>query len=299
MARSKARPRQQPRKSSKGMKARQTARTKRNRVIATTSIAAVVVAFVAAIAFGGRRPTPSASGVSDAITVAGRVTGVLASTLDQVGIGQGVTPLQMFPLSTPPLTQNGKPDVFYYGAEYCPYCAGQRWPLTVALSRFGTFSGLGITTSSSTDTAPDTPTITYHGSTYTSNYLAFSPVETQTRTGETLDVATAAQQDLVNTYDTAPYTTQAGAIPFLMIGNRYLQIGSSIDPATLAGMTQLQVAATLSDPTAATTQEIGGAANMFTAALCQLTNGQPVDVCTAPGVTAGGSLLPAAPFGGP
>ena len=299
MTRRKAQPRQQSKKSSKGVKARQTARTKRNRVIATTSIAAVVVAFVAAIAFGGRKPTPGASGVSDATTVAGRVTGVLASTLDQVGVGQGVTPVEMLPPSTPPLTQNGKPDVFYYGAEYCPYCAGQRWPLTVALSRFGTFSGLGITTSSSNDTAPDTPTVSYHGSTYTSNYLVFSPVELQTRTGETLDTPTPAQQDLVNTYDTAPYTTDPGAIPLLMIGNRYIQIGSSIDPASLAGMTQLQVATALSDPTAATTQEIGGAANMFTAALCQLTNGQPVDVCTAPGVKAGGSLLPAAPVGGP
>ena len=44
----------------------------------------------------------------------------------------------------PPLTSDGKPLVVYIGAEYCPFCAAERWPMVVALSRFGTFSGLQI-----------------------------------------------------------------------------------------------------------------------------------------------------------
>ena len=35
------------------------------------------------------------------------------------------------------------PEVLYLGAEYCPYCAAQRWTTIIALSRFGTWSGLG------------------------------------------------------------------------------------------------------------------------------------------------------------
>lgn len=295
MTRRKAQPQQRSKKPLKGGKARQAAQAKRNRQIAIISIAAVVVAVVvvAIIASGGKdKPSPSASSSSDAAKVADLVTGVPASILDQVGVGQNVTPPDMLPASAPPLSENGKPDVFYYGAEYCPYCAAQRWPLVVALSRFGTFSGLGITTSSSTDTAPDTPTLTFHGSTYTSTYLSFSPVETQTRTGGALDTPTAAQQALVNSYDAPPYASGAGGIPFLMIGDQFVQVGASIDPTTLAGMTQLEVATTLSDPAATTTQEIAGSANMFTAALCRLTNGKPTDVCTAPGVKAAESLLP-------
>ena len=56
--------------------------------------------------------------------------------------------------STPPtkvtgsaLTFDGKPGIFYYGAEYCPYCAAERWPVVVALSRFGTWSNLQQTIS--------------------------------------------------------------------------------------------------------------------------------------------------------
>ncbi len=38
------------------------------------------------------------------------------------------------------------------GAEYCPFCAAQRWAMVNAFSRFGTFTGLTTTHSSSTDT---------------------------------------------------------------------------------------------------------------------------------------------------
>ena len=36
-----------------------------------------------------------------------------------------------------------RPVVFFYGAEFAPYAAAERWPVVVALSRFGTFSALG------------------------------------------------------------------------------------------------------------------------------------------------------------
>ena len=57
------------------------------------------------------------------------------------------------------LTQNGKPEVLYIGSEYCPFCAAQRWAMVNAFSRFGTFTGLTTTHSSSTDTDPNTPTL--------------------------------------------------------------------------------------------------------------------------------------------
>ncbi len=36
--------------------------------------------------------------------------------------------------------RRGKPEVLFVGAEFCPFCAAERWPLIVALSRFGHFS---------------------------------------------------------------------------------------------------------------------------------------------------------------
>jgi hypothetical protein len=60
--------------------------------------------------------------------------------------------------------------VLYAGAEYCPFCAAERWALATALSRFGTFTNLGTTASAGgQEYAPNTATLSFHGATYTSN----------------------------------------------------------------------------------------------------------------------------------
>ena len=51
--------------------------------------------------------------------------------------GSGVSPLTAT-TGQPALTSGGKPEILYVGAEYCPYCAAERWAMVVALSRFGT-----------------------------------------------------------------------------------------------------------------------------------------------------------------
>ena len=102
------------------------------------------------------------------------------------------------------------------GAEYCPYCGAARWAMIVALSRFGTFSGLSTVHLSSTDVDPNTPTWSFFQVTYTSKYLTFTPVEMTTNVPDstspsgyvTLQTPSAAQQALMNKYDVAPYTTR-------------------------------------------------------------------------------------------
>src|SRR5207245_8284001 len=76
---------------------------------------------------------------------------------------------------------DGQPEVLYGGAEWCPCCAAERWAMVVALSHFGSFSGLHFTTSASNDVFPDTHTLSFNGSTYTSAYLRFVPVELEDR----------------------------------------------------------------------------------------------------------------------
>lgn len=100
--------------------------------------------------------------------------------LDEVGAGD----VQALPakVDAPALTADGKSKVLYVGAEFCPFCAAQRWPVVVALSRFGTWTGLGQTTSASDDVFPETATLSFHGAIYTSDYLSFTGVETSGRT---------------------------------------------------------------------------------------------------------------------
>jgi hypothetical protein len=167
----------------------------------------------------------------------------------------------------------------------------------VALSRFGTWTGLGQTTSASDDVYPDTATLSFHGATYTSDLLSFTGVETSGRTKVNgqyapLDELSAADQKTFETYDQPQYTGGgAGGIPFLDLGGSYLSAGASLDPQLLAGKSHREIAAALSDPASPIGQAVDGSANVITAAICRQTGQQPSDVCSAPGVTAAAKAL--------
>src|SRR5207302_7512423 len=90
-------------------------------------------------------------------------------------------PLARVTSAQPLRDPTGKPQILYIGAEYCPFCAAERWSLIVALSRFGTFQHLQLTTSSASDLYPNTSTFTFYRSAYTSPYLDFQSVEEATR----------------------------------------------------------------------------------------------------------------------
>ena len=210
-------------------------------------------------------------------TVVDGVTKVPAAVLDQVGKGKGLesTPKKLTGKTL--RTADGKPLVLYMGGEFCPYCAAQRWSLITALARFGTFHHLGQTASSPVDTDPSTPTLSFHGATYTSDYLTFQGVElySNTQSGNgyaTLETPTSAQSQLLQTY------TQGG-IPFIDFADQAVVTSVTVDPALLAGKTHQQVADALSDPSTAIGQAEDGSANAFTAILCGLTGDQPAAVC--------------------
>jgi tRNA A-37 threonylcarbamoyl transferase component Bud32 len=187
-----------------------------------------------------------------------------------------------------PLTSGGKPEVLFMGGEYCPFCAAESWALVNALSRFGTFTGLRVIYSASTDAYPDTPAFTFYGSKYASRYITFTPVElfANYRQGNsadtsvpfvTLQVPTAAQSALSSAYD------PQGAIPFTDLGNKYVDVGNlaPLTPQLLAGKTWAQVAAAMNEPSSALGQAEIGNANYLSAAVCELTGNEPATACTA------------------
>ena len=269
------------------------AEQRRRLLIASGSIIvviAVVVAFIV-IKANNKPATNSSNGPTGSAlaSVVSKVTNVPASTLDKVGTGSFTGKIQPVSGGTP-LTSGGKPEMLYMGAEYCPYCAAERWSMIVALSRFGTFSGLSTVHSSTTDSPANISTFTFHGSSYTSKYLTFTPVEMQTNvldqsTGNypILEKPTAAQQALLTKYDAPPYVTSAnaGAIPFIYFGGKYLSVGASYDATVLSGLKWDQIAADLSNPDSPVTKAIAGTANHITAAICKMTGNQPASACTS------------------
>jgi thiol-disulfide isomerase/thioredoxin len=202
------------------------------------------------------------------------ITNVPASELDSVG--QGTANNLIKPVSGTPLAgATSKPEVFYLGAEYCPYCAAERWPLIIALSRFGTFTGLQTTTSSSTDINPNTVTFTFRNAKYTSQYVDFRAVETRDRDQNPLQSPTAAEQQLVDRYDTS------GSIPFIDFGNKYASSGATYSPDAVSGMSWLAVADALKQADSTQAKAILGSANLITAAICKMTGDQPSTVCSS------------------
>jgi hypothetical protein len=201
-----------------------------------------------------------------------------SSELDAVGTGTAKNPIKKVSgaLLTGP---NGRPEVFYYGAEFCPFCAAERWPIIVALSRFGTFSGLKTTTSSSSDAYPNTPTFTFHNATYTSQYTDFVSVESADRDRNPLEMPTPAQQALFTQYGT-------GSIPFVDFGNQYAFSGAMYFPDVLSGMSWQAIADSLKQPDSPQAKAILGSANLITAAICKLTADQPATVCSSTPVQA-------------
>ena len=277
------------------------AEQRRRILIASGSVVvvlAIVVAFIVIKLNSSPATDNSPNGPTGAAlaSVVTNVTSVPASTLDTVGDGNGAFTgkIQTIKPAGAPLTANGKPEMLYMGAEYCPYCAAARWAMIVALSRFGTFSGLQTIHSAAANGAgqaepdPNTPTWTFVHSTYTSKYLTFTPVELQTNIPDTasgtytnLQTPTNAQQALLTKYDAAPYTSEAGAIPFIDFGNKYLSIGSPYNPGVLSGLSWSTIAADLHNPNSAVAQAVNGTANYFTAAICKMTGNQPASACTA------------------
>ncbi len=271
------------------------ARKRKRLAIAGAAVGIVVLialgAVITKIVTSGPKTGGSASTAASSEVVT-KVTTVPAATLDKIGKGS-VDSLPKTITGQQVLTSNSKPLIVYIGAEYCPFCAAERWSMVVALSRFGTFTNLGQTSSSSHDTYPNTPTLSFHGSSYASQYITFQGVETESNqiSGNSyakLDTPTAQQEALIQKFNAPPYvdSKSAGSIPFIDFANQALVSGSSYSPALFAGKSHMQVADALSDPNSPIAKAVGGTANAFTAQICKLTNNQPGDVCNSAAVQA-------------
>ncbi|HWE67003.1 MAG TPA: DUF929 family protein [Acidimicrobiales bacterium] len=216
------------------------------------------------------------------------------ATVDAVGVTATAGPI------SPPLPTNNPalwvasprgvanlPVVFFYGAEFAPYAAAESWPVVVALSRFGTFTQLGLAQSGSSVAFSDTSTFTFWQARYTSLWLDLQTVERYgsldpTGGGYTaLQTPTARQAASVEAYDTSKST-----FPLLDVANHYTLIGSAFAPSVLDGLSQSDIVADLAFPASPVTQAVVGAANEITAAICTVTGQRPAAVCDTRGVAA-------------
>lgn len=243
------------------------------------AVALLGVVAIAVVIFVLTRPGPAPPPPKH-LDLAAQLAQDRTGELDRVGAGTA-TAARYKRVSEPALTADGKPQVLYIGAEYCPYCAGERWALIVALSRFGSFSRVQPITSSEGNLA----TFTFHGSSYTSSYVAFRPVEIADGSGKPLDTPSAAESALEQKY--------ASGIPFVDFGNRMVFDGATYDVGVLQGLTWQQILTQLQQPGSDASQGIFGSANLITAGICELTGQEPAAVCSDPVIQNLAHRLPA------
>ncbi len=221
----------------------------------------------------------------------------LITTLEQAskaGLGLGVAPgvIHLKAISGQRLNKGNKPGLLYIGADFCPYCAGQRWALILTLVRFGKLTGLGYMFSASRDVYPNTVTFSFLRAHYVSPYLAFRAVETQDRNYKPLMKMTAQEQKIFNTFDAPPYTQVFGGIPFIYLDGQYMLTTPMLLPSEIIGRRWNSVATELANPQSKLFQKVMPQVNLLSAAICRLNGGNPNDVCSAPGIiAANGALL--------
>jgi hypothetical protein len=277
-------------------------------VLAWGAVGLVVVVIgvlvIVKVASGGNASAAGYTPVTPApAAVVHDVTNIPLSVYNKIGITSATVPV------TPPIIVKGQPalvidgkspTMLYYGAEYCPYCAAERWAMTAALSRFGTWSGLKITASSHTDVDAATHTFSYYGATFTSPYINFKGIEAVSNVPSgsyytTLMVPTKQEYADVTKYESPTYIPGATAgeigFPFVSINNLALISGPSYDPGVLQGQTWSQIASGLSDTSNPATQAIVATANYITASICATTKNAPASVCMTPGVEAATKAL--------
>jgi hypothetical protein len=203
------------------------------------------------------------------------------STLAGVGLPSTVVIPDKVTPSLSTVASNGT--VSYVGAEYCPYCAIQRWALLVALSKFGTFTSLNDEVfSSSSDVYPHLASWSFVGAMYSSKYFRFDPTELTSSTRspggpggyQRLERMSAAQRTAFDAYN------PQGSIPFVDIGNHYVTLGASSSPSVLEGLSLSEIGADLNRPNSAVAQAIDGSANYLIAALCTMAQTAAPTVCS-------------------
>jgi hypothetical protein len=241
-------------------------------ILSTVVTLALVGAVIAVIAVTHKGK--SAAAVVATPTVVQPLTSVPASVTNAVGGGDALQAGFPTTIQGTSLATGGKPTMLYIGAEFCPYCAAQRWAIIEALSRFGTVSGLQQIKSSEDNIS----TFTFTHLKFTSKHLNFDAKEQADQNGNPLQKLTSTETAQWTKY-LAPGSGRPG-YPFMDLNGQYVFTSPMIDPTVLIGKSWVQIAGALKDPSSPIAKSVNGAANYLTSAICRTTNNRPASVCT-------------------
>jgi thiol-disulfide isomerase/thioredoxin len=175
------------------------------------------------------------------------------------------------------MRRSGKLFVFFMGAEYCPYCASERWAIVRGLQKFGQWDGLKQTISAARDEPfLNLPTYDFTEATYTSPHIEFVARETKDREFKPLQKLLKTEERMVRKFNSKK------EIPFLLLGGRFVQVGSGFSPKIFVGHTFRQTETELKKVESEIRKTIDDEANIISALLCVA--GLPPELCKETGL---------------
>ena len=255
------------------------ARVKRRQTVRRLEIIAIVAVVVVAIVVGVYLAMNMRSTNDTYIgkPVSQKVYSLLYQQASQASYGASdSTYLKDVQNVTGPLfSTNGKPILVSATGEFCSPCALQRWPLVMALMRFGNFTNLEYMTSSVAE--GDYATFAFAESSYNSSYLVFQPYEVYNRAG-------VAFQTLPANYSSADQQFEKSSIPFLDFADKYVSGPILSNPGLLGTKNWTQIISSIQAGDTLGSQ-IKQAANVITALICSTTDNRPASVCDNPSIT--------------
>jgi hypothetical protein len=198
----------------------------------------------------------------------------VASRLGPVTATSPSSPTGNFHQVSAPFRQGPKPVLLFIGAQYCPFCGAERWAIVKALGRFGTWSNLAQSNSSSGQSGFDSiPTFDLLSARYRSAYVAFDHKDVADNAGTNLQSLSSQEQTLFSKYD------PSGSIPLVYVDG-YAMTGSGFSPAELQGKSFSDVQHRLEQSGSVTyVNDINAEANLLTGFLCKAGGNRPASVC--------------------
>ena len=170
------------------------------------------------------------------------------------------------------------------GAEYCPYCAIQRWALLRGVCPNSAPSPISDSEafSSSSDVYPHLASWSFIGAKFTkASTSRFEPTEVSSSTPngrggyQPLEKMSASQRVAFNKYN------PRGVLPFVDVGNHYITMGASASPEVLEGLSLSSIGSELNNPTSPVARAVDGTANYLIAALCTMETKATPSICSA------------------
>ena len=249
------------------------ARARRRQRVRRLEIIAVVVV-IAAVAGAGIYLAMSTQGGNDAYIgkkVSQRIySSMRQASLSSYGVSGSSYLTAVQNVGGQYWSTNGKSILVSATGEHCSPCALQRWPLVLALMRFGNFTNLEYMTSSTAE--GDYATFAFAVSSYQSDYLVFQPYEVFDRSGTPF-------QALPANYSLVDQQHGSSSIPFLDFAGQYVISGGILpDLSILGAKNWTQIISSINTGDTLGTQ-IKLATNVITAVICKTTGEKPASVC--------------------